>query len=226
MITPMVMVTIIIMTMSTEFDYLRDPAAIYARSFEMARAACDLSALPDSLHGLVLRLVHACGRPELIDDLAWGGDPAAVGQRALHDGAPILVDVEMVAQGITRARLPRNNAVICRLNDPRVPGLAQQRSTTRAAAALDLWAEDLGGAVVAIGNAPTALFRLLEQLSEDVHRPAVILGFPVGFVGAAESKQALIDHAGDIPFVTLRGRAGGSALAAAAVNALVGGAGQ
>ncbi|WP_371258374.1 precorrin-8X methylmutase [Magnetospira sp. QH-2] len=216
----------IIMIMSTKFDYLRDPAAIYAQSFETARAECDLSALPQSLHALALRLVHACGRPELIADLAWGGDPAGAGHRALEAGAPILVDVEMVAHGITRTRLPRDNNVLCRLNDPQVPALAKQRGTTRSAAALDLWGEDLAGAVVAIGNAPTALFRLLEQLNQGAPLPAVILGFPVGFVGAAESKQALIDHAGDIPFVTLKGRAGGSALAAAAVNALAGGVGQ
>ncbi len=205
-------------------DYLRDPAEIYRRSFELVRAQTDLSGLPEDLAAVALRLVHACGMPDIVDDLAWGGNVAAAGRRALAAGAPILADCRMLAEGVIAARLPAANPaanrVICRLNDPGVPDLARARGTTRSAAALDLWGDDLGGAVVAIGNAPTALFRLLELLSEGAPRPAAILGFPVGFVGAAESKEALIAADLAVPYLTLRGRRGGSAIAAAAVNAL------
>jgi len=202
------------------FDYLRDPEAIYRRSFELARAASDLSAIPEELHGLALRLVHACGMPEILDGLAWGGVIVAAGRRALKAGAPIIVDCRMLAEGITRARLPVGNEVLSVLNDPAVPRLARELATTRSAAAVELWRPRLEGAVVAIGNAPTALFRLLELQREGAPRPAALLAFPVGFVGAAESKEALIESGLDIPYVTLRGRRGGSALAAAAVNAL------
>jgi precorrin-8X/cobalt-precorrin-8 methylmutase len=202
------------------FDYLRDPEAIYRRSFELARAASDLSGVPEELHGLALRLVHACGMPEILDDLAWGGEAAAAGRRALEAGAPVVVDCRMLAEGTTRARLPASNEVLCFLNDPSVPELAMELATTRSAAAVELWRPCLEGAVVAIGNAPTALFRLLELLGEGAPRPAALLAFPVGFVGAAESKEALIEAGLGIPYVTLRGRRGGSALAAAAVNAL------
>jgi precorrin-8X/cobalt-precorrin-8 methylmutase len=201
-------------------DYLRDPAEIYRRSFELVRAETDLSGLPADLAGVAQRLVHACGMPEIVADLAWRGDPAAAGRAALAAGAPVLADCRMVAEGVTRARLPADNRVICRLNEPEVPELARAQGTTRSAAALELWGDDLAGAVVAIGNAPTALFRLLEMLAEGAPRPAVILAFPVGFVGAAESKEALIAAASEVPYLTLRGRRGGSALAAAAVNAL------
>ncbi|MDJ0946723.1 MAG: precorrin-8X methylmutase [Kiloniellales bacterium] len=205
------------------FDYLRDPAEITRRSFAIVEAEAELSRLPEPLRPVARRLVHACGMPEIIDDLAWGGPLAETGRLALEAGAPVLADCRMVAEGVTRARLPRNNAVLCTLGDPRVPDLALELGTTRSAAALELWGDDLAGAVVAIGNAPTALFRLLELLQAGAPRPAVILGFPVGFVGAAESKEALIETAGELPYLTLRGRRGGSALAAAAVNALAAG---
>ncbi len=201
-------------------DYIRDPAEIYRRSFAQVRAETDLARLPAGLHNMAVRLVHACGMPDIVADLAFGGDAAAAGRAALAAGAPVLVDASMVAAGITRRRLPAGTQVICSLDRPEVASRARDIGNTRSAAAVDLWRPLLGGAVVAIGNAPTALFRLLEILAEGATRPAAILGFPVGFVGAAESKQALIDAAGDIPFITLCGRRGGSALAAAAVNAL------
>jgi len=204
------------------FDYLRDPQEIYRRSFERLRAECDLSAIPAALEPIALRLVHACAMPDILADLAWDGDPAAAGAAALAGGAPVIADCRMAADGVIRARLPADNPVLCPLNDPRVPELARSQGTTRSAAAVDLWRAELKGAVVAIGNAPTALFRLLEILLDGAPRPAAILGFPVGFIGAAESKQALIEADLGIPYVTLRGRRGGSALAAAAVNALSG----
>ena len=201
-------------------DYLRDPREITRRSFEIVRAETDLSGLPEDVAKVVLRVVHACGMPEIVADIAYGGAVAAAGRAALQQGAPILADCEMVAEGVTRARLPQANRVLCSLNDAHTPDLAQRLGTTRSAAAVDLWGADLEGAVVTIGNAPTALFRLLELLREGAPRPAVILAFPVGFVGAAESKEALIAAGIDVPFLTLRGRRGGSAMAAAAVNAL------
>ncbi len=204
------------------FDYLRDPQEIYRRSFERLRAECDLSAIPAALEPIALRLVHACAMPDILADLAWDGDPAAAGAAALAGGAPVIADCRMAADGVIRDRLPADNPVLCPLNDPRVPELARSQGTTRSAAAVDLWRAELEGAVVAIGNAPTALFRLLEILLDGAPRPAAILGFPVGFVGAAESKEALIEANLGIPYVTLRGRRGGSALAAAAVNALSG----
>ncbi|MCG8597836.1 MAG: precorrin-8X methylmutase [Kiloniellales bacterium] len=205
------------------FDYLRDPEEITRRSFAIVEAEADLTRLPEPLRPLARRLVHACGMPDILEDLAWGGPVAEVGRKALEDGAPVLADCRMVAEGVTRARLRRDNAVLCTLGDPRVPALALERGTTRSAAAVELWDDHLTGAVVAIGNAPTALFSLLERLQEGAPRPAVILGFPVGFVGAAESKEALAQAALDLPFLTLRGRRGGSALAAAGVNALAAG---
>ena len=201
-------------------DYLRDPREITRRSFEIVRAETDLSGLPEDVAEVVLRVVHACGMPEIVADIAYGGAVAAAGRAALQQGAPILADCEMVAEGVTRARLPQANRVLCSRNDAHTPDLAQRLGTTRSAAAVDLWGADLEGAVVTIGNAPTALFRLLELLREGAPRPAVILAFPVGFVGAAESKEALIAAGIDVPFLTLRGRRGGSAMAAAAVNAL------
>jgi len=196
------------------FTYLRDPEAIYRQSFALIRAETDLSSVPPGLHPLVLRLVHACGMPDILGNLAWGGDPGGAGRAALAAGAPVLVDAQMVAHGLSRRHL-ETNRVICTLD------AAQAKAgDTRSAAAVEMWAPYLAGAVVAIGNAPTALFRLLEILAAGAPRPAVILGFPVGFVGAAESKDALIAAAGEVPFLTLRGRVGGSALAAAAVNAL------
>ena len=201
-------------------DYVRDGAAIYERSFAMIRDEADLSRFSGAETDIVVRMIHASGMVDLAASIVFGGDFVGAGRAALGSGRPILCDAEMVAHGITRKRLPADNAVVCTLGDPRVAGLATSLGTTRSAAALDLWGERLGGAVVAIGNAPTALFRLLELLRAGAPKPAAIAGIPVGFVGAAESKDALIAEAGDIPFVTIRGRLGGSAVTAAAVNAL------
>jgi len=203
-------------------DYIRDPAEIYRRSFATVRAEADLSGVPAALEGIAVRLIHACGMPDIIDDLAWEGDPVGAGRQALAAGAPILVDARMVADGVIADRLAAGNRVLCTLTEPEVVERANRLGTTRSAAAVDLWVPFLEGAVVAIGNAPTALFRLLELLAEGAPRPAAILAFPVGFVGAAESKQALADLEFDVPYLTLRGRRGGSAMAAAAVNALAG----
>jgi len=202
------------------FDYLREPDAIRRESTARVRAATDLGHLPPALHETAIRLVHACAMPKIVADLAWGGDPVAAGRAALAAGAPVLCDCEMLASGVTRAALARANRVECTLHALSVPETAHARGITRSAAAVDFWGDDLAGALVAIGNAPTALFRLLERLAEGAPVPACILAFPVGFVGAAESKQALIEHTGAIPYLTLRGRLGGSALAAAAVNSL------
>lgn len=198
------------------YDYLRDPAAIYAESFRQVRASTDLSGLPPAMHGVALRLVHAIGDPALVPDLHWTEGTAEAARAALQAGAPIYADCEMAAAGITRARLPAQNEVRCTLNRPEVPLLAKQYGTTRSAAAVEAW--ETRGAVIAIGNAPTALFHLLEKLVGGAPVPACILGFCVGFVGAAEAKQALIES--PYPFIALAGRRGGSALAAAAVNAL------
>ena len=194
-------------------DHLRDPAEIYRRSFALIRAETRLDHLPPALHPLVLRLVHATGTPDLVGDLAFAGDPVAAGRAALAAGATVLVDARMVEAGIRRKALPAGSTVTCTLDAAlAAPG------TTRSAAAVDLWRPHLEGAVVAIGNAPTALFRLLELLRAGAPLPAVILAFPVGFVGAAESKEALIASGLPLAWVTLRGRRGGSAMAAAAVN--------
>lgn len=200
--------------------YNRDAHAIYRESFAIIRAEADLSRIPLDLEPLAVRVAHACGMPDAIDDLLFSAAAGDAGRVALQRGAPILCDGRMSAEGITRARLPADNPVLCTLSDPRVPGLAKQLGNTRTAAALELWREHLNGAVAVIGNAPTALFRLLELLDEGAPGPALILGFPVGFVGAAESKAALVEDSRGVPFVTLRGRRGGSAMAAAAVNAL------
>jgi precorrin-8X/cobalt-precorrin-8 methylmutase len=205
---------------TSRYGYVRDPRDIYRRSFEAIRAEARLGDLPADFEPLAVRLIHACGMPDIVPDLAFSPEAAAAARAALQSGAPILVDAKMVADGIIRDRLPAANRVLCTLNDAEVRPLAETLGTTRSAAAVDLWRPHLKGAVVAIGNAPTALFRLLELLDEGAAPPAVILAFPVGFVGAAESKEALIAHAGGVPYVTLRGRRGGSAFAAAAVNAL------
>lgn len=207
---------------ATGFDYVRDPEEIYRRSFEAIRREVDVAALPDDMRPVALRLVHASGMPDVLDDLVFSATAAAAGRQALAAGAPVLVDTEMVAHGVTRSRLPAANRVICTLTDDAVVELAARHGTTRSAAAVDLWPPHLAGAVVAIGNAPTALFRLLELLGDGAPPPALILGFPVGFIGAAESKAALRDHARDVPFIAVAGRRGGSAMAAAAVNALAG----
>lgn len=201
-------------------DYLRDPDAIYRRSFATIAAEANLAALPADVAEVATRLIHACGMVDLAADLAFSPDVVAAGRAALRAGAPILVDARMVASGIMATRLPRANPVLCRLDDPAVPGLAAEQATTRSAAAVERWLPDLAGAVVAIGNAPTALFRLLELIDAGAPRPAVVLAFPVGFVGAAESKEELVADPRGLPFITVRGRRGGSALAAAAVNAL------
>jgi precorrin-8X/cobalt-precorrin-8 methylmutase len=200
--------------------YLRDGAAIYERSFAIIRREADLARFSAEEAEVAVRMIHACGLIEAAQHIAFGHGVVAAARAALAAGAPILCDAEMVASGITRARLPAGSAVICTLHDPRVPVLAQKFRTTRSAAALDLWGEKLGRAIVVIGNAPTALFRLLELVASGVPRPAAILGIPVGFVGAAESKEALASDSHAIPFLIVRGRIGGSAMAAAAVNAL------
>ena len=207
--------------MSERSAYLRDGAAIYERSFAIIRAEADLSRFSADEADVVVRMIHACGVVEAAQNIVFGHDFVDSARGALAAGAPILCDSEMVAHGITRARLPANNEVICTLNDPRASDLARKNNTTRSAAALDLWLDRLAGAVVAIGNAPTALFRLLDLIDAGAPQPAAILGIPVGFVGAAESKAALAaDARSKIAFLTVRGRMGGSAMTAAAVNAL------
>jgi precorrin-8X/cobalt-precorrin-8 methylmutase len=206
--------------MGEQLAYLRDGNAIYERSFAIIRAEADLSGFSADEADVAVRMIHACGLVEAARQIEFGNGLVAAARAALAAGAPILCDAEMVAHGITRARLPAGNDVICTLRDARVPGLAGTLGTTRSAAALDLWGERLAGAVVAIGNAPTALFRLLELIDAGTPKPAAILGIPVGFVGAAEAKSALADNPRRLPYLIVRGRMGGSALAAAAVNAL------
>lgn len=201
-------------------DYIRDAHDIYRQSFAIIRAEAKLSRIPDDLEALAIRLIHSCGMPDVIEDLEFSPGAGEAGRTALRAGAPILCDSRMLAEGITRSRLPADNPIICTLKDPGVPELARRLGNTRSAAALTLWRPYLEGAIAVIGNAPTALFRLLEMLDEGAPRPALVLGFPVGFVGAAESKAALAADSRGVPFVTLRGRRGGSAMAAAAVNAL------
>ncbi|GAB3443148.1 precorrin-8X methylmutase [Insolitispirillum peregrinum] len=201
-------------------EYLRRGDDIYRQSFAIIRAEANLTRIPADLEKLAVRVAHACGMPDIIDDLMFSPGAGEAGRAALAAGAAILCDCRMVAEGITRARLPAANRVVCTLNDPSVPDLARQMDTTRSAAALELWRPQLAGAVVAIGNAPTSLFHLLTMLDAGAPRPALILGFPVGYVGAAESKQELADDSRGVPFVAVRGRRGGSAMAAAALNAL------
>ncbi len=203
--------------------YLKDPAAIYAASFETVRREARIERFEAAMQPLVTRLIHACGMVEIADRLAFSADLAEAGSAALARGAPVLCDCEMVASGIIRRALPADNPVIVTLNDAEVPDLAARLRTTRSAAAVERWAPHLDGAVVAIGNAPTALFHLLEALDAGAARPAAILGFPVGFVGAAESKVELAADPRGCAFIALRGRKGGSAMAAAAVNALAAG---
>lgn len=201
-------------------DYIRDGALIYQKSFATIRAEADLSQVPADLEKVVVRMIHACGMTDIVRDIAASPQAAAQGRMALVAGAPIFCDAHMVADGVTRSRLPARNSVICTLKDPVVPDLAHRIGNTRSAAALELWLPDLAGAVVAIGNAPTALFRLLELLDDGAPAPALIVGMPVGFVGAAESKAALAAHNRGVPFITIHGRRGGSAMTAAALNAL------
>jgi precorrin-8X/cobalt-precorrin-8 methylmutase len=206
--------------MAERAAYLRDGAAIYHRSFAIIRAEADLSRFSAEASDVAVRMIHACGQVDVTQHIVFGGGLVAAARGALGADAPVLCDSEMVAHGITRARLPARNEVICTLNDPHTAALAEKNGTTRSAAALDLWLDRLGGAVVAIGNAPTALFRLLELIDAGAPKPAAILGMPVGFVGAAESKEALAENPRDVPFLIVRGRIGGSAMTAAAVNAL------
>ena len=200
--------------------YLRDGNAIYRQSFAIIRAEADLARFSDEEADVAVRMLHACGMVEIAGHIVFADGVVAAGRDALRAGAPIICDSEMVSHGITRARLPANNPVICTLRDPAVPALAEKLGTTRSAAALELGLDRLAGAIVAIGNAPTSLFRLLEMLDEGAPHPAAILGIPVGFVGAAESKEALIANPRGVPFIAVRGRAGGSAMTAAAVNGL------
>jgi precorrin-8X/cobalt-precorrin-8 methylmutase len=206
--------------MAEQHAYLRDGAAIYERSFAIIRAEAELTRFSADEAEIAVRMIHACGLTDAAKHIVFGQNLVAAARAALAQGAPILCDAEMVAHGITRARLPACNEVICTLRDARVPALADKLGTTRSAVALELWADRLAGAVVAIGNAPTALFRLLEMLDGGAPKPAAILGIPVGFVGAAESKDALAADPRGVPFLIVRGRMGGSAMAAAAVNAL------
>ncbi|MCA2505331.1 MAG: precorrin-8X methylmutase [Microcystis sp. M54BS1] len=201
-------------------EYIKNGEEIYRKSFAIIRAETNWKNLPDDLAHVAVRLIHSCGMTDITEDLEASPDAVKIGRNALAGGAAILCDSQMVANGITKARLPKNNPIICTLNHPEVTQLARQINNTRSAAALELWRPHLAGAVVAIGNAPTALFHLLELLDQNVDKPALILGFPVGFVGAAESKIELATNSRGVPFITLHGRRGGSAIAAAAVNAL------
>ncbi|MFY9968253.1 MAG: precorrin-8X methylmutase [Roseiarcus sp.] len=204
--------------MSERYSYEKDGAAIYRQSFAIIRREADLRRFSPLEERVAVRVVHACGMVEAALDLVFTPGAVEAAKRALEAGAAIFCDARMVAEGVTRARLPAENEVICTLADPSTPALAEKLGTTRTAAAIDLWLPRLAGAVVAIGNAPTALFRLLELIAAGAPCPAAIIGMPVGFVGAAESKEALIESG--LPAIAIRGRKGGSAMAAAAVNAL------
>lgn len=200
-------------------DYIRDGAEIYRRSFATIRAEADLTALPEDVSQVAVRMIHACGMVDLVADVDYSPDIVSAARIALGAGAPILCDAEMVASGVTRARLPRDNEVVCTLRAPGVSELAEKLGTTRSAAAMELWRGRLAGSVVAVGNAPTSLFRLLELIAAGAGTPAAVVGVPVGFIGAAESKQALAG-AGVVPYLVVHGRRGGSALASAAINAI------
>jgi precorrin-8X/cobalt-precorrin-8 methylmutase len=202
------------------YEYERDGAEIYRRSFATIRAEAALDGLPADVAQVAVRMIHACGMTDLVADLAWSPNVVKNARAALQDGAPILCDAQMVAAGVTRRRLPADNKVICTLSDPRTVELAERLATTRSAAAVDLWLDHLEGSVVAIGNAPTTLFRLLEVIAAGGPRPAAVLGIPVGFIGAAESKQALAANELGLEYLVVHGRRGGSAITAAAVNAI------
>jgi len=201
-------------------EYIREGAEIYRRSFATIRAEADLAGLPREVEPVAVRMIHSCGMVDLVGDLAFSVDVVGKARAALRGGAPVLCDAAMVASGVTRRRLPADNEIICTLTDPGVPDLAVSLGTTRSAAAIELWGSRLAGAVVAIGNAPTALFRLLELIDAGAPQPAAILGLPVGFVGAAESKVELAGHPAAIPYLVVHGRRGGSAMAVAAINAI------
>lgn len=204
----------------TAYDYIHDGNAIYEKSFAIIRAEADLSAFAPDEADVAIRMIHACGLVEAAAHFRFSPGFVTAARDALNAGKPVLCDAEMVARGVTRARLPADNEVICTLRHPQTPDIAKRIGNTRSAAALELWRDQLEGAVVAIGNAPTALFYLLEMLDAGAPRPAAIIGMPVGFVGAAESKEALAEHTGGIPFAIVRGRMGGSAMTAAAINAI------
>jgi precorrin-8X/cobalt-precorrin-8 methylmutase len=200
------------------YSYEHDGAEIYRRSFATIRAEADLSRFPADVADVAVRMIHASGQVDLVTDIDWSPDVVIRAREALDAGAPVLCDVQMVASGVTRKRLPKDNDVVCTLNDPRTPELARELGTTRTAAAMHLWGDRLDGAVVAIGNAPTALFHLLEMVRDGAPRPAAVIGIPVGFIGAVESKDALAES--DLEYLVVRGRRGGSAITAAAVNAI------
>ena len=201
-------------------NYIHDSSDIYRRSFDIIKSEVNLDHLRPDLVVLVMRLIHACGMTDIVDDISAHENLVAVGREALAAGKPILCDTQMVAAGISRTKLHAKNPIICTLNEPEVKDIAKQIGNTRTAAALSLWIPHIEGAVVAIGNAPTAMFRLLEMLDQGMPKPSIILGFPVGFVGAANSKAALAASTHNIPFITLHGRRGGSAITVAAINAL------
>ena len=200
--------------------YLKNPDKIYQESFAAIRRECDLSTIPPEMEKIILRMVHACGMPDVIDDLAWHGDVSAAAAASLLAGNKIYVDAQMVAAGLMKKYLPASANITCSLDDPKTSLMAAAGKTTRSAAAVDLW-DSITGSIVVIGNAPTALFRLLERMEQEDLRPDAIIAVPVGFIGAAESKQALVNTGTDIPYVTLLGRRGGTAMAAAAMNAII-----
>jgi precorrin-8X/cobalt-precorrin-8 methylmutase len=202
------------------FDYIRNPAEIYARSFEIIRSETDLSSVPKDAHNIAVRVIHACGMPEIVSELVITDDFVSAAREALAHKRPILVDVEMVRHGIIARQLPTGVEIICTLNDPRAREIGLEKSITRTAASTELWKDQLAGAIVVIGNAPTALFALLEMIDAGAAKPACIVGMPVGFVGAAESKAELIANSRGVPFATIKGRKGGSAMASSVVNAL------
>ena len=201
-------------------DYLKDGAEIYRRSFATIRSEADLAGMEPALATVVVRMIHACGMVDLVADVAASPGFCAAARSALQGGKSILCDTSMVASGVTRSRLPAGNEVVCTLSDPSVPKLAAELGTTRTAAALELWRSQLEGSVVAVGNAPTALFRLLELIEQGAPRPAAVIGVPVGFIGAAESKAELAAHPSGLEYLVIHGRRGGSAIAAAALNAI------
>lgn len=202
------------------YDYIHDGTAIYERSFAIIRAEADLTRFSEDESDVAVRMIHACGLVEAAQHFAFSENFVSAARAALQAGAPIFCDAEMVARGVTRARLPADNEVICTLRDPRTSEIAKEIGNTRSAAAIDLWIDRLAGSVVAIGNAPTALFYLLEKLRDGAPKPAAIIGMPVGFVGAAESKDALAENSYGVPYAIVRGRLGGSAMTAAALNSL------
>lgn len=205
------------------YDYIKDGGEIYRQSFATIEAEADLDRVPGDLRAVAVRMIHASGQVDLLDDLAWSDGLATAATTALQQGAPILCDSRMVASGVIRSRLPRANQILCLLGDPRLDSLAARLGTTKTAAAVELWRPQLAGAVVAIGNAPTALFHLLEIVEEEPElAPAAVLGIPVGFIGAAESKRALADNTLGLDYLVVHGRRGGSAVTVAAVNALCG----